>query len=890
IVSVEGTVHVLRAQNTTATKAQLDTDLCPGDSVVVQERSRAALLLANRTTLRLDQKSTLVLEAVEPNRGSLLSLLYGRLHTLTRTPRPFRIRMGQPAFINANVEGTEFFVAVAGDRGEVGVFEGRVSATTEQGSVSAGANEAVIALRGQAPQKQLLLRPRDAVQWALYYPAVFDLREDRVSTGRAYDAALRQAARQYRANDVAGALSALDAVPESARDSPFHVYRAGLLLSVGRVDEAEPALRRAVDLDARNADALALLAVIALVRDDKQVALERAEQAIAADSQSSAARIAQSYALQAAFRLDDALIAAQRVTEADPGNALAWARRAELQMSVGELNGALRSAGRAAALDPQLARTQTVLGFANLVRIDTGAARNAFQRAITLDPADFLPRLGLGLARIREGDLAAGREQIEIAAVLDPGNSLVRSYLGKAYYEEKRDALAGAEFDLAKALDPNDPTAFLYDAIRKHTENRPVEALDALQTSIELNENRAVYRSRLGLDQDQAARSANQARIYDDLGFPQAALAEAFTSVTLDPGDYSSHLFLANAYANLRRYDISRLSEALQARLRQPAIVPPYDAQLTSDNLLIMREAGPSRLGANEFNLLFNKDQVVAQLDTITGNRGTFGDQVSVRGLADRTSFAATQLHYETDGFGRNDAARKNFGDAFVQIALTPKATVQLEINASDLRIGENIYEFDPVRNRPVTLAERTRSARVGGYVQLEPESDLIWTSARENQERSASRAPGGGLINKDEAKTYTGEVQYLRRFGRNELVTGAGHLHTTDEFVSLNKIWFTSTNAYAYWTGRMLADRLTVQGGVAADRLSVRYSFNNDVISRNQWTPKLGVMWKPLTGTTVRAASLIAVRRPFVGSQTLEPTQIAGCNQYFTGFQTLYG
>ena len=108
--------------------------------------------------------------------------------------------------------------------------------------------------------------------------------------------------------------------------------------------------------------------------------------------------------------------------------------------------------------EPHLAKTQTVLGFAYLAQIDTGAARTAFTRAIELDQADPMPRLGMGLAKIREGDLEGGRIELEIAASLDPANSLIRSYLGKAYFEEKRYSLAGTQFDLAKALDPNDPT------------------------------------------------------------------------------------------------------------------------------------------------------------------------------------------------------------------------------------------------------------------------------------------------------------------------------------------------------------------------------------------------------------------------------------------------
>ena len=146
-----------------------------------------------------------------------------------------------------------------------------------------------------------------------------------------------------------------------------------------------------------------------------------------------------------------------------------------------------------------------VLGFAYLAQVKTTASRAAFEKAIELDQADPLSRLGLGLAKIRDGDLKAGGREIEIAASLDPNNSLIRSYLGKTYYEEKRTGQDGREYAIAKKLDPNDPTPWFYDAIRLQTVNRPVEALRNYQKAIELNDNRAVYRSKLLLDSDAGA-------------------------------------------------------------------------------------------------------------------------------------------------------------------------------------------------------------------------------------------------------------------------------------------------------------------------------------------------------------------------------------------------
>src|SRR6185436_12116764 len=103
-------------------------------------------------------------------------------------------------------------------------------------------------------------------------------------------------------------------------------------------------------------------------------------------------------------------------------------------------------------------------------------------------PSDALAHLGLGLAAIKDGKLAEGRSELEIAVALDPQNALLRSYLGKAYSDELRDALAGVQLERAKQLDPRDPTAWFYNAIRLQVLNRPGEALEELQESIQRND------------------------------------------------------------------------------------------------------------------------------------------------------------------------------------------------------------------------------------------------------------------------------------------------------------------------------------------------------------------------------------------------------------------
>ena len=218
----------------------------------------------------------------------------------------------------------------------------------------------------------------------------------------------------------------------------------------------------------------------------------------------------------------------------------------------------------------------------------------------------------MGLAKIRDGDLDEGTREIETAASLDPNNSLVRSYLGKAYYEQKRDGLASSEYEQAKLLDPKDPTPWFYDAIHKQTTNRPVEALHDLQRAIELNDNRAVYRSKFLLDQDLAARGAARGRIYSDLGFQQLAFIEGWQSINIDPTDYSSHRLLADTYSALPRHEIARVSELLQSQLLQPINITPVQPQLAESTLFLLGGLGPADASLGEFNPLFFRDQFVS--------------------------------------------------------------------------------------------------------------------------------------------------------------------------------------------------------------------------------------------------------------------------------------
>ena len=269
-VSVQGTLEVKRARQTQWTAAGRDERFCPGDAVRTGESSRAAILFYPETVIRLDQYSSLVITAAETDTTpSLLELLKGAAHFISRDPRSLQIIT---PLANAAITGTEFLVRVDADETGVIVYEGRVEVSNAAGSVQVGANQRAVAQAGQAPITETVVRPRDAVQWTLYYPPVF-------SPSESLNATLQQAARA---------------------------------LAVGQVDEARGDLGRALAQDPNNSEALALQSIIALTQNDTVLAREQAQRAVTAQPGSAAARIAMSYVQQADFDLPGALESLQQ--------------------------------------------------------------------------------------------------------------------------------------------------------------------------------------------------------------------------------------------------------------------------------------------------------------------------------------------------------------------------------------------------------------------------------------------------------------------------------------------------------------------------------------------------------------------------------------------------
>ncbi len=856
MVSIQGEIQIRRNNQINWKPIILNDEICPGDILRAGSDSRAAVALKNESVLRINQHSTLFFPEQKENQPFLLKILDGVIHIFSHRPRALKILT---PFVNGAVEGTEFLVRVEPDHTIISVFKGLVKAVNDHGRLDISSDQTVIAGKNTAPKYLTVIRPRDATNWALYYPEIIDRTSTRAAKDRAFPL-IRKAADQ---------------------------------LALGQVKEAQANITTALKQNPNNSDGPALQAIIMLAENQKTKALSLAEKAVRLAPQSPAANMALSYAQQAEFDIDAALTTLKRASAANPKNALIKAGLAELQLSVGDLEQALNTARDATALNPDIGRTQTVLGFAYLAQVKTDQAQAAFRRAIKLDQSSPLARLGLGLAKIRTGELADGRRDIEIAAALDPENSLIRSYLGKAFYEEKRDSRAGEQYNLAKKLDPMDPTPWLYDAIRKQTINQPVEALHDLEKSIELNDNRAVYRSRLLLDEDLAARSTSLGRIFTDLGFQQTALAEGWKSVNIAPGNYSAHRFLADTYSALPRHEIARVSELLQSQLLQPLNITPVQPRLAESNLFILEGAGPSTLSFNEFNPLFLRNRLALQTDAVLGDNATLGDELTQSGIWNTISCSLGQFHYETNGIRENNDQNLNIYNAFIQSQLSYKTSVTAELRYRKKTYGDLTRQFDPADfSATVRQRDETKSFRLGANHALTPHSNILGTIIYSNEDDGANGINAFNnnfLTIEGSSDSYMGEAQHLYKGRTVNLISGIGYLAADEtEILRLSGLpsplsdTKSSTehfNAYSYANFNLPYNAL-VTAGISADFL------DSPVADKDQLNPKLGIIWQVRKNTTLRAAIFRSLQRRLIYAQTIEPTQVAGFNQLFDDFE----
>lgn len=922
LLTVEGSVEVLPANATDWLVARTNQTLHFGDYLRTGQRSRATVRLSPLTILRVNELTTLQLQPpAAPGKTPTLNVHQGEAYFFGRD-RPAEMNIQTP-LVSGAIRGTEFNLAVAHDgRTVVSLIEGRVALSNPHGQIEMTSGEQGTVEAGKAPVKSPMLEANSIIQWCLYYPGVLDPDELDLSRQEQEDLAASLAA--YRAGDLLQAV-ALYPADRSAGSPAEKAYRAATLLSVGQVEQAQSLLTGLTsggDQTNRPAElAIALNEVIAAVK--RQPAVRPTHPRLATEW------LAESYYFQAQSRLPEALQAAQNAVAVAPDFGFAWTRLAELQLSFGRLPQALAALDQSLRLSPRDAQSLALRGFIELAQGRDRIARASFDQAIALDGALGNAWLGRGLCEIWRGRISAGRDDIQTAAVLEPQRALFRSYLGKAFSADGDNARALRELALAQQLDPNDPTAWLYRALVEQKDNQINPAVRDLEKSVKLNNNQSLFRSRLLLDQDQAVRNANLARIYQDTGpytwnkdaqVSDWSLRQASRAVDNDYANFSAHEFLANSYDALR--------DPNQINLRYET--PWLDELFMSDLLSPVASGNLSDFSSQrQYARLFNQNHIGTSSDTEYLSRGDWLQRSSAYGNYDDVAYAVDLEYRSQNGWRDNNDARQLTVSPKFKYQLTPQDSIFFEVVDYVSAYGDlsQYYnQYGTVAGQPAPATEyrgnewQSPDVYVGYNHQWSPGSQtlLLGGYLDDKLDYSDPQAVGilalqggaGGLETNTFPTTYerryhafSGELQHVFETERQTMVVGTRYQYgwinssATEQFntafgpQTFSQLDYRSVlqryNIYGYETVKVF-DPLQLTAGVAYDYLRYPDNIENAPISSGQSSigrvsPKAGFIWTITPETFFRFAYTRSLGGlSYDNSVRLEPTEVAGFNQAF--------
>ena len=285
------------------------------------------------------------------------------------------------------------------------------------------------------------------------------------------------------------------------------------------------------------------------------------------------------------------------------------------------------------------------------------------------------------------------------------------------------------------------------------------------------------------------------------------------------------------------------------------------------------------------------------QATGIAGENATYAGEGVLSGIYKHFSFSLGYSDFHTDGWRHNADLRDMIGNAFAQLELSPETSIQAEYRYRHNERGDLIQRFFPDNFFPGERnTEERNTFRLGGRHSFSPNSiglvSLTYQKADVRLKDNEVGLPEEFVDLRRAERAYSAELQHLFRSRYVNLTTGVGDfdihgridrgfgfiippLFTIEDRVELDLVHY---NAYAYAQITPVRS-LTFTLGLSGD---VTEGDSEDVAGKEEINPKVGVTWNPFPSTTVRAAAFKVLKRTLITDQTLEPTQVAGFNQFF--------
>ncbi len=265
----------------------------------------------------------------------------------------------------------------------------------------------------------------------------------------------------------------------------------------------------------------------------------------------------------------------------------------------------------------------------------------------------------------------------------------------------------------------------------------------------------------------------------------------------------------------------------------------------------------------------------------IVGSNDTLGDEVVFSKLHNKTSVSFGQYYFHSNGFRENNGQKHNIINAFIQHAFTPKLNVQAELRRRETEHGDLLLDFRTAP-RPLRRKLEDNSVRIGARYKLSSDQDLLvsgkYIDANDNL----------NLINL--SAKFTGfqfEAQHLLRYESFNTIFGGG-IYRLNLVMKQDGTKFDlpfeyrdRKNIYQYTNINFLRN-LNLTLGLSYDTFT---STDTDA-TKDKINPKFGVQWNIFDNLRLRAAWFETTKSISIAQQTLEPTQVAGFNQFFDDFE----
>jgi hypothetical protein len=304
---------------------------------------------------------------------------------------------------------------------------------------------------------------------------------------------------------------------------------------------------------------------------------------------------------------------------------------------------------------------------------------------------------------------------------------------------------------------------------------------------------------------------------------------------------------------------------------------------LAETKLALLDTSGPSRVTFAEFAPLFDADGLAFAGTGLVGTQDTLGGEYAVTGLYRNASISVGQYRFETDGYRDNNDLDHDIFNAVSTVALSPELSFFGEYRHRDSLGGDRRINFDIDDFNPDLRSKLTREvARAGFHAQPTYNSDLIGVYTWAELETVDDF---GGVKFSSDDKGDSGQSLYIWQgehwrglFGGSYF---ANHVTLLAEFggFSISESFDVEAwNAYTYLYLDWPRDITWTIGGAFG-------SYEQDVADGadiDKFMPKVGVRARLAERLTFRASYLENLKPNLVSDQVIEPTAVAGFNQFY--------